>query len=62
MDSDDKLIFWILATLILTVVGGVVLGCSFSNYLDYKAQVLLIERGSETVQQVIKDITDIFKQ
>ena len=62
MDSEDKVIFWTLTTIVFVIITVIVLGCSFSNYLEYKAEVLLIERGSETIEQVVKDITDIFKQ
>ena len=62
MDSSDKMFFWIIVSIVGMVILGITLNSMLGNILEYKAEVLLIETGSETIEQVVKDITDIFKQ
>ena len=61
MDSTDKMFFWIIITAIGMIILAIVTNSILANILEYKVNVLLIQTGSKTLEQVIKDITDIFK-
>lgn len=62
MDSTDKLKMCIILSVLGMIVLAIILNSILANILEYKVNVLLIETGSETVKQVIKDIADIFKK